>query len=338
MDQQEEQPAATLMRLVSGFQVSQAISVASELGIADLLGDSPRDADQLAATTGSHPRSLYRLLRALAGAGVFREDPDGRFALTPLGDCLCSDATGSVAPLAVFFGQPDYWQAWGDLRHSVQTGEYAFRHVHGMSPWEYRVRHPEAGAVFDQAMTGRSWAEAEAALAAYDFGRFGTVVDLGGGQGAFLAALLARHQGTRGVLFDQAHVVARAQPLLEAAGVADRCRIEAGSIFESIPEGGDAYVLKRVLHDWEDEDALAILRMCRRVIGADQLLLIIDWVISQGPEGAAAKLFDLAMLVSPGGRVRTRDEWAALLRATDFRLANIYPTRAGEHVIEATPA
>jgi hypothetical protein len=336
MDQQDEQPAAALMRLVSGFQVSQAISVAAELRVVDLLGDGPRDADELAVTTGSHPRSLYRLLRALAAVGVFRENADGRFALTPLGDCLRSDAT--VAPLAVFFGQPDYWQAWGDLRHSVQTGEYAFRHVHGMSPWEYRLRDPEAGAVFDQAMTGRSSAEVDAALAAYDFGRFGTVVDVGGGQGAFIAGLLARHQGTRGVLFDLAHVVARAEPLLEAAGVADRCRVEAGSIFESIPEGGDVYVLKRVLHDWEDEDAAAILRMCRRVTAADQPLVVIDWVIRRGPEGAAAKLLDLALLVSPGGKVRTRDEWAALFDAAGFRLANIYPTDAGENVIEAIRA
>jgi hypothetical protein len=338
MNQQDEQPAATLMRLVSGFQVSQAISVASELGIADLLGAGPRDADDLAASTSSHPRSLYRLLRALAGVGVFREDADGRFALTPLSDCLRSDATGSVAAMAAFFGQPDYWQAWGDLRHSVQTGEYAFRHAHGMSPWEYRALHPQAGAAFDQAMTGRTRAEADAALAAYDFGRFGTVVDLGGGQGAFLATLLTRHQGARGVLFDQAHVIARAQPVLEAAGVADRCRIEAGNIFESIPAEGDAYVLKHVLHDWQDEDALAILRTCRRVIGSGQPLLVIEWVISDGPEGAVAKLLDLAMLVSPGGRGRTREEWAALFATAGFRLANVFPTRAGEHVIEATPA
>ncbi len=198
MEQQDERPAATLMRLVSGFQVSQAISVVAALGIADLLADGPRNADELAVTTGSHPRSLYRLLRALAGVGVFRENAEGRFALTPLSDCLRSDATEPVAPLAALFGQPDFWQAWGDLRHSVQTGEYAFRHVHGMSPWEYRECHPEAGAVFDRAMTGSFRAEADAALAAYDFGRFGTVVGVGGGQGAFLAALLARHQGTRG--------------------------------------------------------------------------------------------------------------------------------------------
>jgi hypothetical protein len=338
MDQEDERPAATLMRLVSGFQVSQAISVVATLGIADLLGDGPRNADELAVTTGSHPGSLYRLLRALAGVGIFREDADGRFALTPVGDCMRSDAAGSVAPLAAFFGQPDYWQAWGDLRHSIQTGEYAFRHVHGMSPWEYRVRHPEAGAVFDRAMTGRSRAEVDAALAAYDFGRFGTVVDVGGGQGAFLASLLARHQGMRGVLFDQAHVVTRAQPLLEAAGVADRCQVEAGSFFESIPEHGDAYVVKHVLVDWEDEDALAILRACRRVIGADQRLLVIEWVITQDRHSAAAKLLDLSMLVSPGGKVRTRDEWTALFTAAGFRLSNIYPTSAGEYVIEGIPA
>jgi hypothetical protein len=337
LDQQDRQPLATLMNLVSGFQVSQAISVVANLGIADLLGDGQRDADELAATAGAHPRSLYRLLRALAGVGLFSEDADGRFALTPLGDCLRSDATGSVAPLAIFFGQPDYWQAWGGLSHSVQTGEYAFRHVHGTSPWEYRLRHAEAGAAFDWAMTGRSRAEADAALDAFDFGRFDTVVDVGGGQGAFLAALLARHQRTRGVLFDQAHVVARAQPLLQAAGVADRCRVEGGSVFESIPHGGDAYLLKSVLHDWEDEDALAILRMCRAVIGADRPLLVIDWVISEGHEGAVAKLLDLALLVSPGGTVRTPDEWATLFATAGFRLANIYPTRAGEYVIEATP-
>jgi O-methyltransferase domain/Dimerisation domain len=337
-EQQDEQPAATLMRLVSGFQVSKAISVAAELGIADLLGDGPRSADELAETTGSHPRSLYRLLRALAAVSVFREDQEGRFALTPLSECLRSDAVGSVAPMAVFFGHPDYWQAWGDLRHSVQTGEYAFRHVHGMSPWEYRVRHPETGAVFDRAMTGLSRAGDNAALAAYDFGRFGSVVDVGGGQGAFLAALLAKQQGTQGVLFDQAHVVAQAQPVLEAAGVADRCRVEAGSFFESIPEGGDAYVMKHVLVDWEDDDALAILRTCRRAIGADKRMLVIEPIITQGHESAAAKLLDVAVLVSPGGKLRTRDELGTLFGATGFRLSSIYPTSAGEYVVEGIPA
>lgn len=164
------------------------------------------------------------------------------------------------------------------------------------------------------------------------------MVDVGGGQGAFLAALLTRHPGTRGVLFDQAHVVARAQPLLEAAGVADRCQAEAGSFFESIPEGGDAYVLKHVLVDWGDEDALAILRACRRVIGADQRMLVIEPIITQGDGSAAAKLLDLAMLVSPGGNIRTRDEWAALFTTADFRMASIYPTSAGEYVIDVLPA
>jgi len=258
----DEQPAAALTRLVNGYQVSQAIHVAATLGIADLLREGSRSAADIAAATGTHEGTLYRLLRALASVGVFREEPGHRFALTPLGACLRSDAAEPVGPWAVMIGEAYDWQAWGQLLHSVRTGENTFRALHGMGVWQYREGQPEANARFDRAMTGNSRRIAVAALAAYDFSRFACVVDVAGGQGAFLAALLSRYPSMRGVLFDQAHVVAGCAEVLATAGVADRCGVVGGSFFEAVPEGGDAYVLKAILHDWEDEEATAILRAC----------------------------------------------------------------------------
>lgn len=207
MDRGEQNPALALRRLVNGYQVSQAIHMAATLGIADLLRDGPRSSDDLAAATGSDPRSLHRLLRAPASVGVFREEEDRRFALTPLGDCLRAEAPESVAGWAAFIGQPYYWNAWAHLLHSVRTGENAFRQLYGMDVWDYRAQHPEAGAVFDRAMTSNSRMRTEAVPAAYDFGPFACVVDVGGGRGALLSAILAKHPRVRGVLFDQPHGV-----------------------------------------------------------------------------------------------------------------------------------
>ena len=340
MDQQdrsEEKPAMVLMRLVNGYQVSQAIHVAVMLGIADLLADGSRSLDELAVATGAHARSLYRLLRALASVGVFREEADRRFALTPLGDCLRSDAPEPVGPWAAFVGQPYVWETWAQLLHSVRTGENAFRHTHGTGVWEYRAGHPEASAVFDRAMTANSRRVAEAVLAAYDFSRFAYVVDVGGGQGALLAAILAKHPSARGVLFDQPHVVAGSEGVLRAAGVAERCRVVGGSFFETIPEQGDAYVLKAILHDWEDEEAAAILRACRRVIGPDGRVLVIERVVGPPNEDAESKLSDLNMLVGPGGRERTRKEFEVLFSGAGFRVVDVVPTRALVSVIEGLP-
>ncbi len=266
-DHQAQTAAAALIGLLQGFRVSQAIHVFAVLGVADLLKDGARESDDLAARVGAHPPTLYRLLRALASIGVLREEPGRRFALTPLGDCLRSDAPEPVGPMAVFLGQATVWQAWSGLLHSVRTGENAFRHVHGVSLWEHNSRDSEAGAIFDAAMTSGSRRHAGAVLAAYDFGRFATIVDVAGGRGALLAAILNAHPAAHGVLFDQPHVVAHAGPVLEAAGVRDRCRIVEGSFFDAVPDGGDAYVLKWILHDWEDERALAILRACRQAMG-----------------------------------------------------------------------
>jgi hypothetical protein len=337
MGEGDQRPAATLLGLINGFRVSQAIHVAATLGIADLLKQGPRSSDDLAAATGTHVDALYRLLRALASVGVVREDTDRRFALTPLSECLRSDALEPLGPWAVHIGEPGLWQAWGHLLESVRTGENAFRFVHGVDTWEYYRRNPEAGTNFDRAMTGLSHRQANAVLKACDFGRFRCVVDVGGGHGLLLSAILAKHRSLRGVLFDQPHVVAGAEPILQAAGVADRCQIVGGDIFEAVPGGGDAYLLKFILHDWEDVQATTILRCCRRTIAPTGGLLVIDAEIAPPNEGARNKFRDLTMLVHPGGRERTREEWAALFAAGGFRLVGGTPTEAFVSVIEGVP-
>lgn len=337
MHSADPKPSTALLDLVNGFKVSQALHVAATIGIADLLKNGPRRSDDLAVATRTHAGSLYRLLRALASVGVFREDADRRFALTPLGDCLRSDAPEPVGPQAVFIGQTEYWMAWGYLLNSVHTGEHAFQRAHGMNTWEYYERHPEAGTAFDLAMTSRSRRQANAVLNACDFGRFACVIDVGGGRGAFLAEILAKHQSTRAVLFDQPHVVAGAEQMLRAFGVVDRCQIVGGDFFKTVPDGGDAYVLKFILHDWEDEQATAVLRNCRRAMTPNGRLLVIESEIGPPNEGATAKFLDLTMLVHTGGRERTRDEWMALFGAAGFRLEGATPTEAQVSIIEGVP-
>ena len=338
MHEPEERASDALRRLVDGYQASQAIHVAATLGVADLLVDGPRASEELAEACGADPAALYRLLRALATLGVLREQPGRRFALTALGEPLRSDAPEPVGGWAAYVGRPSHWRAWGDLLHSVRTGENAFRHAHGSEVWEYRAARPEEEAVFDRAMTDGSLAANESLLDAYDFARFAAVVDVGGGRGAFLAALLARHSEARGILFDQPRVVAGAEELLEATGTADRCRLEGGSFFESVPRGGDAYVLQAVLHDWEDEQALAILRTCRRAVPDAGVLIVIERELGGPNEDREAKFSDLNMLVGPGGKERSLEEYGALFAQSGFRTAGATRTWTGLDIIEATPA
>jgi len=337
MEHDNPRPSVAMKRLVDGYQISQAIHVAATLGIAEFLADGPRTSDDLATMTDTHPRALYRLLRALASVGVFAEDDDRRFALTPLGDCLRADAPEPVDGWAAFVGRPYHWQAWADLLHSVRTGENAFRHLHGMDVWEYRAGHPEENAIFNRAMTANARRAAESVLAAYDFGGFRRVVDVGGGRGALLAAVLARHTETRGVLFDLPHVVANAERLLADAGVADRCEIVGGDVFAAVPDRGDAYILRAILHDWEDAEALAILCSCRRAIAADGRLLVLEWLVGTPHDGRGGKVSALNMLVGPGGRERTREEYATLFATAGFRLTDVFPSDIGLAVIEGVP-
>jgi O-methyltransferase domain/Dimerisation domain len=331
----KETPATTLMRLVMGAQVSQAIHVAAAMGIADLLSDGPRTSDELAAETDAHAGSLYRLLRALASVGVFREDQQKRFALAPLGELLRSDVPGSLRGWAAFVGRPYFRAAWSELEYSVRTGKNAFGHVHGTDVWSYRAEHPDESEIFDRAMESLTASSNRALLDAYDFGRFESVVDVGGGNGALLSVLLVDYPAMRGILFDQPHVVANARSTLDAAGVADRCTVVGGSFFEEVPAGGDAYAMKSILHDWDDPEAAAILRVCRSAMSEAARLLLIERIVGVVNEDPRTKFSDLNMLVAPGGRERTIEEWRALLESTGFGLVGTNPTASGLAVIEA---
>jgi len=326
-----------LKRLVDGYRVSQAISAAVSLGVPDLLGDGSRTSAELAAATGAHEQSLYRLLRALASVGVLTEDEGCRFALTDLGRPLRTDDPDSLAGWAEFIARPYEWQAWSGLADAVRSGENAFASVHGVDVWTHRAQRPEEGVYFDRAMQSRLHLQTAALLDAYDFGRFRRVVDVGGGNGSLLAAILRRYESVEGVLFDQAHVVDGAPAILGAAHVADRCEVVAGSFFESVPEGGDAYVMSAILHDWEDEDAGRILETVRRAIPEDGALLVLERLVGGPNEDMEMKFGDLTMFVIPGGRERTRAEFADLFAASGFRLRDTVP--AGAHfVIEGDPA
>lgn len=322
----------------AGYQRSRALTVAAELGIADLLRDGPRGVDDLAASTGTQAPTLYRLLRALASIGVFHEDAEQCFRLTPMSEYLRRDHPLSVDPAARMFGADYEWRAWGELGHSVKTGENAAVHALGMDVWEHRRRHPEHGEIFDATMRTFSRANDAGVLAAHDFGRYAVIADIGGGTGAVLASVLAAHPSARGILFDQAQVVAAAGPVLDKAGVADRVDVVPGDFFAAVPEGADASLLVRILHDWTDVDAVRILRTVRAAMAPDSRLLVLDAVVGPPNEDAPVKFLDLMMLASAGGRERAEPEWVSLL--AEGGLAFVAATRATAnlHVIEAKPA
>ena len=330
-------PRQSLLGLINGFQITQAIRVASTLRIADHLNDGARSAGELAALTKSHPDSLYRLLRALAAVGVFQEDKGRKFALTPMGDCLRSDSATPIGAWAEVVGSPYFWQAWGHLLHSVQTGENAFKNLNGKDVWQFRTEHPGYGATFDRAMTQLSRGSAEAVIRAYDFSSTRHIVDVGGGQGLMLAAILRAHPLMRGTLFDQPDVVAGAKAVLVERGVSDRCSIVGGNFFETVPEGADAYLMRVVIHDWEDDEAIAILKVCRRAMRETAKLLLIERLVAPPNEMPATKFSDLNMLVSPGGRERTREEFSDLFARSGFELTLVCPAGGIHNVIEARP-
>jgi len=333
--------AARLRQVINGYRVTQAIRVAATLSLSDLLADGPLHVAELADRAGAHPGALYRLMRALAGVGVYEELAGQRFALAPMGRALCSDAAEPVAGWAAFVGRPAHWQAWSALLHSVQTGENAFESMFGEDVWSYRRSHPDEGAAFDAAMTSGSASGGRAIAHGYDFGVFGVVADVGGGRGGLLAAILTRHPSVRGILLDQPHVVSVAPELLDAAGVAERCEVRAGSFFDAVPAGADAYLLKHVVHDWDDVQATAILSVCRRDMPQHAVVLLIERIVPGLADDVEtrldAALSDLNMLVGPGGQERTVAEYDALLDGAGLRLDRIVTIARDVSVIEARP-
>jgi O-methyltransferase/methyltransferase family protein len=336
-NQASPEAAAQVRRILTGMRLSQAVSVAASLGIADVLADGPRSADDVAAAVGGDPSTTYRLLRTLAAGGIFHEGAGRTFSLTELGVALRSDVAGSVRDQAIIFGKPYMLAAWGNFEHSVRTGENAFTALHGEDVWAYRARDPNEESDFNRAMASISAPIGPALAAGYDFGAIGTLADLGGGSGTLLAAVLSAHPRLRGILFDQPAVVAESGPILARAGVADRTEVVGGDFFASVPTA-DAYVMKSILHDWTDEDSIRILRTIRAAAAPSARLLIVERVLGGPNDDLEGKLMDLHMLVMPGGLERTADEWRDLFAAGGWTLGGISPIGGGFQLIEGVPA
>jgi hypothetical protein len=330
-------PQAVIQGMLTGYRLSQCLYVAARLGLADLLKDGPRSPADLATASATHAPSLYRLLRGLASVGVFAEDERGNFTLTPLAECLRSDVPGSQHARALMNGD-EHYRAWGELLYSVRTGKPAFDRLFHKPIFDYLPDHPEAARTFDAAMTGAHGSETAAMLDAYDFSPFGTLVDVGGGNGSLLAEVLRRHPKLKGVLFDRADVVERARPRLAEEGLAQRCQVVAGNFFETVPPGGDAYLLRHIIHDWDDERSLSILRNCRQAMAPGAKLLVVEGVVPPGNGPSFTKLLDLTMLVIPGGKERTEAEYRDLYQRAGLRLTRVVPTRSEVSVIEGVPA
>jgi orsellinic acid C2-O-methyltransferase len=335
--------AVEVLRLATAYQASRALYVATRLGIPDLLADGPQSAEDLAAGTRAHAPSLRRLMRALAAFGVLVEHADCRFSLGPLGGCLSGDAPGSVRDAVLMYGDEDFWRTWGDLEHCVRTGESAARHLFGSDDAFARyAADPRLGAVFNAGMTALTVTSVAAVAAACDLSGVGRVVDVGGGRGRLIAALLQANPALRGTLFDLPSVVEGAPQVLAEAGVVARCEVVGGDMFETVPATGDLYVLSRVIHDWEDARAIAVLATCRRAMAESARLLLVERVLPDRIEATPAVrpqvLSDLNMMVRTGGRERTRGEFATLLAAAGFRLERVVPTAAPVSLVEATPA
>jgi SAM-dependent methyltransferase len=326
--QSELTPRLALFQLLTAHYVSRAIYVAAKLGIADLLSSGPRTYEELAAATGTHGPSLNRVLRLLASAGVFAETEIGRFALTPLGECLRSDAPGSSRAAAMLFAGP-LMGAWDELLHSVQTGEPGFVRAFGKEPFPYMAEHPDQARVFNDAMTAVSTHTARAVPSAYDFSGMKTVVDVGGGHGVLLSGILQANAAVRGVLFELPHVADGGRKAIAELGLAERCQVVAGDFFESVPAGGDAYVLKSVIHDWDNPRSTKILQNCHRAMAPDGKLLLVELVlparVDQSPRAQIGTGSDVNMLVNIGGRERTDAEFGDLFAAAGFRLTRIEP-------------
>ncbi|MCI0538548.1 MAG: acetylserotonin O-methyltransferase [Verrucomicrobiales bacterium] len=325
-----------MLGLITGYWITQLIYVAAKLGLADRLAGGPKTSDDLAADCGVQPRELHRLLRALASEGVFQEAGPRTFANTPLSDWLRQERTGSLHARAIVSAEKD-WPAWGQLLHSIRTGQCAFDAVFGADHFAWLSEHPDVAGAFNQTMTQAAAHFYRAVVEAYDFSPFRCVVDIGGGHGQLLALILARHATARGILFDAPRVIETAGELLRAAGVAERCELRAGDFFEAIPAHGDAYLMSHLLHDWDDEHAKKLLTRTRRVTKPGTRLLIIEKLIPPGNEPSLAKLMDIHMLVLSGGLERTEEEYRRLLADTGFRLERIVPTASIMSVLEAVP-
>ena len=328
-----ESPRQELFSLTQGYKTTQALYVAAKLGVADHLRNGPKEAEELAKEVGANAKALFRLMRHLAAIGVFTQDESGKFGLTPLGELLCTDNPESMRYGAIFTGEENY-KAAGNLLHSVRTGETAFDHLYGKGHFEWMAEHADASSTFNKAMAQSLRRQANP-VESYDYSGKRLVVDVGGGRGDLISSVLVANPAMKGILYDLPQGSAEAMSLLQAKGVEDRCRIKTGSFFDSIPSGGDVYVLSRILHDWPDDKAATILANCRKAIKDDGTLLIRDSVISDND--VQGSTMDITMLIMTGGKERTEAEWKNLLQSAGFTLNRVYKKQGQFDLIEAKP-
>ena len=321
-------------QLMTGHIVTSAVNISARLGLSDRLASGPRTAEELARETGANPEALYRLMRALASVGVFEEGSDRKFALTPVGAALCD---GPVRWMALWIAGEFNYHVYANAMHSVMTGESAVPKTTGNEVFEHFAKNPDLSKVFNDAMTGFSNVVIPAIVDSYDFSGIGTLVDIAGGHGAVLTGVLAKHPGMKGILFDVEHVIEGAKPKIESQGLTSRVTTASGDFFKAVPSGGDAYIMKHIIHDWDDEKAALILSNIRKVLPKDGRVILIEAVIPQGNEPGLGKILDLEMLVMPGGKERTEQEFRALFDRAGFDLTRIVPTPSPLSVVEAKP-
>lgn len=332
-----DNPVLVLKQMISGYWTSQAIYVAAKLELADILAEGAKTAAELAKATNTNESALYRMLRALASVGVFTQQDDGKFANSPLSLPLQKSVDDSQWAMAVMMGE-EHYDAWGKLLYSVQTGQGSFRKIFGEGVFDYLGKHPGQAAVFDAAMTSIHGKETALMADAYDFGQFQTLCDVGGGNGSTLATILRRNSKLKGVLFDLPHVVERAKPQLESAGVAERCELIGGSFFEKVTVKADAIMMRHIIHDWDDAKCITILKKCREAIGPTGKVLVVESIVPGGNQPGFVKWLDLTMLVIPEGKERTEAEYRELFAAAGLRLQRVVNTAGELDILEAVPA
>ena len=328
-------PEAQIAEILLSQVVARLLYIAATLRLPDYLADAPMGAEELASETGTQARALYRVMRTLASLGFFSEDAEHRFTLCPLGAVLKSGTPSHSA--AMTLAGPMFTGSYDQLLYSVQTGKTAFAKTFGVPIFDWLSTHPDEAALFNGTMMGFHGMEPPAIAAAYDFSGFGTIVDVGGSTGNMLATILAKYPGPRGILYDLPHVVGNAPAFLEQRGLANRVNVEAGSFFDSVPSGADAYILSHVIHDWNHEQCLTILNNCRRAMKSDGRLLLVEMVLPDGNAPHPGKMLDIVMLTIPGGEERTATEYGALLDEAGFRMTRLVPTASLVTIVEAVP-
>ena len=331
-------PEVALTQIMLGSLAAQTVYVAAKLGIADLLADGPKSVEDLAASTDTHAPSLYRVLRAAASLGVFTEQENRTFALNPTAQVLLSNAPNSLRDIAIFMGEDWHWNVWGQTLYSVQSGKSAWARAHGDDVFEYFKDRPDAFGVFNRAMTSLTVLSTKAVIEGYDFSGINKLVDIAGGHGRLLTEIVEANASLQGVLFDMPQVIEGARENVAKSSVADRVELVSGDFFASVPAGGDAYIMKHIIHDWDDERSLVILKNIKQAMNPGGRVLLVESVVTDGNNQDFTKLMDIEMMVSPGGKERTAAEYKELFEQAGLRLTRIIPTKSAYSVIEAVAA